>query len=342
MNEKQKEKNMIDNTETNNTDTLGKRIMALRKAAGMTQEQVAERLGVSPQAVSKWENDVSCPDVTMIPRIAQLFNVSTDELLGLKASTVRPADTSSYSHGNGGCCKSSSATQGIGFGLLLIVLGIAYLVSRSTNASFNIWGILWPTVLLGLGVSSAIKHRSVFFLGVAGMGFYYLLFNLGNKMPFEMSWSIVIPFALILFGIDTVLKKLFPSFWGKDDGGHWDGGKRAVRSFSCENGFVSCSTVFGENILGAEPCDITGGRIKTAFGHCVLDLSACTFAPETHFSIETSFGSLELILPRNVRVNSSVEAAFGGVETKGHPDSADAILDLRGSTAFGATQIRYN
>lgn len=125
---------MIDNTETNNTDTLGKRIMALRKAAGMTQEQVAERLGVSPQAVSKWENDVSCPDVATIPRIARLFNVSTDELLGLKASTVRPADTS----GNGGCCKSSSATQGIGFGLLLIVLGIAYLVSRSTNASFNI------------------------------------------------------------------------------------------------------------------------------------------------------------------------------------------------------------
>lgn len=222
------------------------------------------------------------------------------------------------------------------------MLGIAYLVSRSTNASFNIWGILWPTVLLGLGVSSAIKHRSVFFLGVAGIGFYYLLFNLGNKMPFEMSWSIVIPFALILFGVDAVLKKLFPSFWGRDDGGHWDGGKRAVRSFSCENGFVSCSTVFGENILGAEPCDITGGRIKTTFGHCVLDLSACTFAPDTHFSIETSFGSLELILPRNVRVNSSVEAAFGGVETKGHPDSADAILNLCGSTAFGATQIRYN
>ena len=141
---------MIDNTETNNTDTLGKRIMALRKAAGMTQEQVAERLGVSPQAVSKWENDVSCPDVATIPRIARLFNVSTDELLGLKASTVRPADTSSYNHGNGGCCKSSSATQGIGFGLLLIVLGIAYLVSRSIDTAFNIttfniWGILWPT-----------------------------------------------------------------------------------------------------------------------------------------------------------------------------------------------------
>ncbi len=332
---------MSDNTETNNSNTLGKRIMALRKAAGMTQEQVAERLGVSPQAVSKWENDVSCPDVALIPRIAQLFNVSTDQLLGLKASAPKPAEASP-SGSEDGRHRPSSPAQGIGFGLLLIVLGIAYLVSRSTSASFNIWGILWPALLLGLGVSSAIKHRSVFFLGVAGMGFYYLLFNLGNKMPFEMSWSIVIPLALILFGIDTVLKKLFPSFWGRDDGGHWGGGKRAVRSFSCENGFVSCSTVFGENILGAEPCDITGGRIKTAFGHCVLDLSACTFAPETHFSIDTSFGCLELILPRNVRVNSGVEAAFGGVETKGYPDSADAILDLRGSTAFGATQIRYN
>ena len=333
---------MIDNTEANNTYTLGKRIMALRKTAGMTQEQVAERLGVSPQAVSKWENDISCPDVTMIPRIAQLFNISTDELLGLKASAVRPADASSGSHKNGGGSRSSSATHGIGFGLLLIVLGRAYLVSRKMNTTFNIWGILWPTVLFGLGIASALEHRSAFFLGVAGIGFYYLLFNLGQKMPFEMSWGVAIPFALILFGIDMVLKKRFSSFFDRNDSQHWDGGKRAVRSFSCENGFVSCSSVFCENILSAEAGHITGGRIKTAFGHCVLDLSACTFAPETHFSIETSFGSLELILPRNVRVNSSVEAAFGGVETKGHPDNADAMLDLCGSTAFGTTQIRYN
>ena len=122
--------------------TFADNLVRLRREKGFSQEQLADLMDVSRQAVSKWENDVSCPDVTMIPRIAQLFNVSTDELLGLKASTVRPADTSSYNHENGGCCKSSSATQGIGFGLLLIVLGIAYLVSRSTNASFNIWGIL--------------------------------------------------------------------------------------------------------------------------------------------------------------------------------------------------------
>lgn len=339
MNEKQKEKNMSDNTETNNTDTMGKRIMALRKAAGMTQEQVAEQLGVSPQAVSKWENDVSCPDVAMIPRIARLFGVSTDELLGLGAS-VSPAYTSGSRVS--GAHSSPSAAHGIGFGLLLIVLGIAYLVSRKINTTFNIWGILWPTVLFGLGVAAALEHRSAFFLGVAGLGFYYLLANLGQKMPFEMSWSVAVPVALILFGLDLVLKKLFPSFFDKEDSRQWDGGKSAVRSFSCENGFVSCSSVFCENILSADACDITGGRIKTSFGHCVLDLSACTFAPDTRFTIETSFGSLELILPRNVRVSSSVEAAFGSVDTKGHPDGAGATLTLCGSTAFGETQIRYS
>lgn len=61
--------------------TLGARIAAFRKEKGMTQEELAERVGVSPQAVSKWENDVSCPDILMIPKLAKLFGVTSDELL---------------------------------------------------------------------------------------------------------------------------------------------------------------------------------------------------------------------------------------------------------------------
>ena len=47
----------------------------------MTQEQLAEYMEVSPQAVSKWENDISCPDITALPRLAELFHITVDELL---------------------------------------------------------------------------------------------------------------------------------------------------------------------------------------------------------------------------------------------------------------------
>ena len=47
--------------------TLGSRIAELRRKKNMTQEELAAELGVTPQAVSKWENDLSCPDITLLP-----------------------------------------------------------------------------------------------------------------------------------------------------------------------------------------------------------------------------------------------------------------------------------
>lgn len=61
--------------------TLGKRITNFRKEKNLKQEQLAEILNVSPQAVSKWENDVTCPDISLLPELAKIFNVSIDELL---------------------------------------------------------------------------------------------------------------------------------------------------------------------------------------------------------------------------------------------------------------------
>ncbi|MBQ2774798.1 MAG: helix-turn-helix transcriptional regulator [Clostridia bacterium] len=62
-------------------ETLGNRISRLRRTKGYTQEQFAEILGVSAQAVSKWENDLSCPDITLLPKISELLGLSVDELL---------------------------------------------------------------------------------------------------------------------------------------------------------------------------------------------------------------------------------------------------------------------
>ena len=62
--------------------SLGKPIMTHRKRLGMTQEQLANRLGVSNQAVSKWENDQSCPDIQLLPKLADLFGLTLDALFG--------------------------------------------------------------------------------------------------------------------------------------------------------------------------------------------------------------------------------------------------------------------
>ena len=65
-----------------NQTTIGERIKYHRKRLGMTQEQLAERIGVSAQAVSKWENNLSCPDISILPELAALFGITVDELLG--------------------------------------------------------------------------------------------------------------------------------------------------------------------------------------------------------------------------------------------------------------------
>ena len=61
--------------------TLGMRIASLRREKGMKQDELAEKLGVSSQAVSKWENDVSCPDIMLLPKLAKELGVTTDMLL---------------------------------------------------------------------------------------------------------------------------------------------------------------------------------------------------------------------------------------------------------------------
>lgn len=62
-------------------DTLGTRIAEHRKRRQMSQELLAEKMNVTAQAVSKWENDISCPDIALLPQLADYFNTSVDMLL---------------------------------------------------------------------------------------------------------------------------------------------------------------------------------------------------------------------------------------------------------------------
>lgn len=72
-------------------ETLGRRIALYRKEKGMKQDELAEMLGVSPQAVSKWENDQTCPDIGLLPQLSKILGVTVDELLSGKAEEELPA-----------------------------------------------------------------------------------------------------------------------------------------------------------------------------------------------------------------------------------------------------------
>ena len=67
--------------------SFGTMIAALRKERGMTQLELAEQMGVTDKAVSKWERDLSFPDVSSLPRLAEIFGISVDELMQGKEQT---------------------------------------------------------------------------------------------------------------------------------------------------------------------------------------------------------------------------------------------------------------
>lgn len=66
---------------------LGENIAYYRRLNAITQEELAQKLSVSAKAVSKWEQKINSPDITLLPEIANIFNISIDELFGTKINT---------------------------------------------------------------------------------------------------------------------------------------------------------------------------------------------------------------------------------------------------------------
>ena len=65
-------------------NNLNERIAYYRRKCGLTQEELAEKCSVTPQAVSKWENGLTSPDISLLPRLGEVFGITTDELLGVE------------------------------------------------------------------------------------------------------------------------------------------------------------------------------------------------------------------------------------------------------------------
>ena len=68
-------------------ETFGERLSKLRKERELTQNYIAEKVGVTSQAVSKWENNLATPDIDILVKLSDIFSVSLDELLGKEKTT---------------------------------------------------------------------------------------------------------------------------------------------------------------------------------------------------------------------------------------------------------------
>ena len=310
-----------------NTQSIGKRIMSLRKAAGMTQEQLAEKLGVTPQAVSKWENDVSCPDISLLPVLSEIFGVSTDSLLGragLDTESVRAAYAREQNE------QKREKSGGIWFGVMVALAGLAFLCAEFIDVPFKPWAVIWSAVILALGVLWIIRRFSFFALGVSLLGLYYLMQNL--------------PSFLILLGLTILWDHLFPrkpEDWKDYPGSDW-AKKHAVTSFNDDGGRVDMRVSYAESSYAANSEIFRGGSVNVSFGHGILDLSAMKKAEDgAELHIDVSFGSAEVYLPACLRADVQTARSVGEVEIHGACDANAKPVRISGSVSMGSAEIYY-
>ena len=73
-------------------ETMGMMIATKRKELGMTQLELAEKMGVTDKAVSKWERDLSYPDINSLPQLAEVFDMSVDDLMQVKRESMEQGE----------------------------------------------------------------------------------------------------------------------------------------------------------------------------------------------------------------------------------------------------------
>ena len=115
--------------------TLGTMIATLRKEKGMTQLELAEKMGVTDKAVSKWERDLSCPDVSSIPKLAEIFSISVDELMQVKEEGKEEAGQSKISE------IVNTVAKSVGFAMGVAVVVLSAMGSLDANTGITMLGV---------------------------------------------------------------------------------------------------------------------------------------------------------------------------------------------------------
>lgn len=128
--------------------TIGTFLSALRKANGMTQQEVADKLNISNKTVSKWERDEGCPEIMMLPAIAELYSVTVDEILRGERITKESQEEykSSKNEERIKFLVGKASTRFTNNSIISIILGIVALI-----LSYTICDIVYDYNILWIG-----------------------------------------------------------------------------------------------------------------------------------------------------------------------------------------------
>ena len=119
--------------------TLGMMISSLRKENKMTQLELADKMGVTDKAVSKWERDLSFPDINSIPKLAEIFGISVDELMQVKTETKENLNVNKIDE------IIDTILKGIGVAMGIAVVVLSVFNELDTKTAF---------IMLGIGLAS--------------------------------------------------------------------------------------------------------------------------------------------------------------------------------------------
>lgn len=199
---------------------LSDRIQYLRKARGISQEGLADQLGVSRQAVSKWESEQSMPDLDKIISMSDYFEVTTDYLLKGMEPVVQKEEEQSIKHrriASNICYQLSLGFIGLGI-ILSIILADFLKISILLTPVLIVQGVgllVWGTGrnLSEVRPSFQVKLALILFLLFVPLGFLSnILFPLGKIFPYPTSLAASLTFVTfyLILGvcISLFLKKL--------------------------------------------------------------------------------------------------------------------------------------
>ena len=349
-------------------ETLGKRIVAHRKRLGMTQDQLAEKMGVTAQAVSKWENDQSCPDISALPQLADIFGITVDALLGrenaedpkaeapaqekpkkepiFEAVVVDDEEEEDDKHHLEFRFNSGKKSY-IGPAVWVICVGLFYLANILFDWRLSFWEALWPTTLLIFGLFNQRSKCTFLSLSCILVGGYMITCHFLPN-PVIQDNRIIWAAIIILFGISLLIdgirkKKRKEKEKGYIPGLKFNGDKKFCKTLDFGDDTFRYDVSFGSDRVSIDLPVMREGEIDVNFGDYTVDLRGVqSVESPAKLDVDASFGELTILVPRRFAVSVHQNTSFSGISVKGQPDeNPTGTIYMDANVSFGNLVIEY-